>query len=107
MRKATDLKVGDEVIYLWAHQEVKTSTVVEKPIDKNERPEFGSGRIDLANGDYLIRGASTIYDSVEEANEDLIKKLEELIEIYEGKKDFIEASICIFKSKIRSLKGVE
>ena len=105
MREAVDLKIGEEVIYLWAHQEVKTSTVVEKPIDKNERPEFGSGRIDLANGDYLIRGASTIYDSVEEANEDLIKKLEELIKTYEGKKDFIEASICIFKSKIRSLKG--
>ena len=105
MREAVDLKIVEEVIYLWAHQEVKTSTVVEKPIDKNERPEFGSGRIDLANGDYLIRGASTIYDSVEEAKEELIKKLEELIETYEGKKDFIEASICIFKSKIRSLKG--
>ena len=105
MRKATDLKIGEEVIYIWAHQEIKTSTVVEKPIDKNERPEFESGRIDLANGDYLICGASTIYDSVEEAKEELIKKLEKLIETYEGKKDFIEASICIFKSKIRSLKG--
>lgn len=104
MREAVDLKIGEEVIYLQAHQEIKTSTVVEKPIDKNERPEFESGRIDLANGDYLIRGTSTIYDSVEEAKEELIKKLEELIETYEGKKDFIEASICIFKSKIRSLK---
>ena len=105
MREAVDLNIGEEVIYLQAHQEIKTSTVVEKPIDKNERLEFESGRIDLANGDYLIRGASTIYDSVEEAKEELIKKLEELIETYEGKKDFIEASICIFKSKIRSLKG--
>lgn len=105
MRKATDLKVGDEVIYLWANQEIKTSTVVEKPIDNNERPEFGVGRIDLANGDYLVNTRTTIYESTDEAKEELIKKLEELIETYEGKKDFIEASICIFKSKIRSLKG--
>jgi len=104
MRKATDLKVGDEVIYLWANQEIKTSTVVEKPIDDNERPEFGVGRIDLANGDYLVNTRTTIYESTDEAKEDLIKHLEELIKEYEGKKDFIDISITLFKSKIEALK---
>ena len=51
------------------------NVLYDKPF-KVERPEFGMGRIDLANGDYLVNTRTTIYESTDEAKEDLIKHLE-------------------------------
>ena len=69
MRKASDLKVGDKVIYKHGYL-VKESVKVDKPIDDKERPKFLIGRVDLANGDYITNG-TMIFDSMEEAKKDV------------------------------------
>lgn len=95
MKKSFDVKVGDKIIYRLGYL-VKESEVVPKPIDDEKRPMFKIGRIDLANGDYLING-TVIYDSIEEAEQEILKDLDKDIEevdkkltFYQGTKKFLE-----------------
>lgn len=105
MKKACNLKVGEMAIYIVEDDIVKISKVVPKPIDNNYvRPAFKIGRIDLANGSYLI-GDSTVYDSVEEAEKTLIEKLENDIKRYEAEKIFLEAKLISAKKKLKKLNG--
>lgn len=95
MRKIFNPSKGENIIYIEAY-EVKESTVVENPIDEKERPLFRIGRVDLANGGYLINGTQ-VYDTVEEAEgvalrmvENEISKLDSKISFYEGMKIIME-----------------
>lgn len=90
MRKSFGVKVGDKIIYRLGYL-VKESEVVPKPIDDEKRPSFKIGRIDLANGDYLINGM-TIYDSVEEAEKEILDELDKDIEKIDKKIAFYQAT---------------
>ena len=77
MKTASDVKVGETVIYKNGYK-IVTSKVVAKPIDNDYRPNFKIGRVDLENGEYLTRG-SYIYDSEEEAKEVMSESLKKEI----------------------------
>ena len=102
MVKACNLKVGKTAIYL-RDDSVKVSTVVAKPIDDGQtRPKFKMGRVDLANGDYLI-GGDYVYESPEEANAALIEKIKKQIKVYEDEKLLAEGMILVLSNKLREL----
>ena len=102
MVKACNLKVGKTAIYL-RDDSVKVSTVVAKPIDDGQtRPKFKMGRVDLANGDYLI-GGDYVYESPEEANAALIKKIKKRIELYEDQKLIAEGMLLVLNNKLKRL----
>lgn len=90
MRKSFDVKEGDKIVYLSGYT-ARESEVVSKPIDEANRPLFRMGRIDLANGDYLVKG-TMIYDSIEEAEKTIIEKLNKDIEIVDEKISFYSVS---------------
>lgn len=90
MRKIFNPSEGERLIYLVGYN-IKEATVVSKPIDGERRPSFRIGRIDLDNGDYLING-SIIYDSIEEAKNEVLKKAESEIESIDEKILFYQAA---------------
>ena len=96
MVKACNLKIGETAIYL-SDDSVKVSTVVAKPIDDGQtRPKFKMGRVDLANGDYLI-GGDYLYESLEEANAALIERIKKQIKVYEDQKVIAEGMLLVLK----------
>lgn len=102
MKKACEYKVGDTVIYN-RNDNVKVSTIVPKPIDDGQtRPRFKIGRIDLANGDYLI-GGEFVYESEEEAKTKLIDDLKNRIKAYEEEKLYTEGMLLVLNRKLKAL----
>ena len=104
MKKASSLKVGDTAIYIDVY-DVKTSTVVDKPIDdRRTRPKFKIGRKDLANGEYIVNVA-TVYDSEEEAKAEAIKKLKEVIKHHTDEKLIAEGMLLVLNRKLMNLEN--
>lgn len=102
MIKACNLKVGETAIYI-SDDSVKVSTVVAKPIDDGQtRPKFKMGRVDLANGDYLI-GGDYVYESPEDANVALIEKVKKQIKVYEDQKLIAEGMLLVLNNKLKRL----
>lgn len=106
MKKSFGVKTGDKVIYITGYT-VKESVVVDKPIDNGERPLFKIGRIDLENGEYLING-TLIYDTVKEASEEVIKKIDkELDEMEEKVKLYGTLKVVLGKIKSELLNKIK
>jgi hypothetical protein len=99
MKKAASLKIGDKVIYKSGFDIIE-SVVVKEPIDDEERPRFKMGRIDLANGAFLI-GGTKIYESMEEAEKDILETIECEIERQETIKVIADGMIVMLKNKLK------
>jgi hypothetical protein len=97
MKKACECKVGDKVIYLSGY-DIKESVRVKEPIDNEKRPNFKIGRIDLANGAYLV-GGSTVYESMEEAEKDILEVIDCEIERQETIKVIADGMLLMLKRK--------
>ena len=103
MRKVGDIKPGEKVIYKSGNKVVE-ATVVEKPIDDKERPNFLIGRVDLDNGDYLTRG-SFIYESKEECRDVIIEDLKDALKDAHFKRDFHAARVMAIEKQLKGLMG--
>lgn len=105
MKKASECKVGDKVIYKSGYDIIE-SVVVEEPIlsfEGETRPNFKMGRIDLENGAYLV-GGSTVYESMEEAEKDILETIECEIERQETIKVIADGMIVMLKNKLKKYK---
>jgi hypothetical protein len=102
MKKAFECKVGDKVIYRDGYDIVE-SVRVKEPIDDLKRPNFKIGRIDLANGAYLI-GGEKVYESMEEAEKDILEVIECEIERQETIKVIADGMIVMLKNKLKKYK---
>ena len=103
MKKAFEYKVGDKIIYRRLYDIVE-SEVVKEPIDNEERPKFKMGRIDLANGDYLI-GGTEVYESMEEAKKDVLELIDCAIEKEETKITIAKGMLLMLKNKKEKLNN--
>jgi hypothetical protein len=101
MKIANELKPGDKAIYK-SGSKVMEAMVVAKPIDDQVRPKFLIGRIDLDNGEYLIGGAS-VYDSVDECKQDIIKSLKQSLEDAKMNRDFHAARAVMIEKELDKL----
>jgi hypothetical protein len=101
MKIASELKPGDKAIYK-SGSKVMEATVVAKPIDDQVRPKFLIGRIDLDNGEYLIGGES-VYDSVDECKQDIIKSLKQSLEDAKMNRDFHAARVTMIEKELEKL----
>ena len=99
MKKACEYKVGDKIIYRNGYDIVE-SVRVKEPIDDLERPKFKIGRIDLANGAYLI-GGEKVYESMEEAEKDILEVIDNEIERQETIKVISDGMIVMLKNKLK------
>jgi hypothetical protein len=103
MRKVGDAKPGEKVIYK-SGNDVVEATIVAKPIDDKERPNFLIGRVDLDNGDYLTR-ATYVYESKEECRNVIVEDLKEALKDAQFKRDFHSARIMMIEKKLKELMG--
>ena len=97
MKKAFECKVGDKVIYVSGYDIIE-SVVVKEPIDNEERPKFKMGRVDLANGAYLV-GGSTVYETMEEAEKDILEVIDNEIERQETNITIAQGLLLVLKRK--------
>lgn len=93
--RAYEKNIGDAVIYTSVY-DVKQAKIVKEPIDGKQRPSFKIGRVDLDNGDYLL-STTEIYDTVEDAENELIKNLEKRLKAKEAEKTLLEGEIMLIK----------
>ena len=100
MRRAFNLKPGDEVIYL-DNTKIVVTKVVENIKDK-DRPSFKIGRYDLENGSFIVRG-HTIFDNMDEAKRELVKRLEVDIQDINDKKNFYETLSRTYRNIIKKM----
>ena len=101
MKKAFECKVGDKVIYKSGYDIIE-SVVVKEPVDNEERPKFKMGRVDLANGDWLI-GGEEVYESEEEAKKDLLEKIDIDIDKQEANLAIAKGLLVVLKNKRKEL----
>ena len=99
--RAYEKNVGDTVIYTSIY-EVKQARVVKEPIDGKKRPSFKIGRVDLDNGDYLL-STTEVYNSVEDAEKELMKTLEKRLKAKEAEKTLLEGEIMFIKHAVSKL----
>lgn len=97
MKKACQYKIGDKIIYRRLYDIIE-SEVVKEPIDGKERPNFKIGRVDLANGDYLI-GGTYVYETMEEAKKNVLETIECAIEKEETKITLAKGMLFMLKKK--------
>lgn len=104
MKKIGNIKPGEQVIYKKGYDIIK-ATVVEKPIDDNERPKFLIGRVDLDNGDFLTRGTYT-YESVDECKEAVLKTLMKELVLTESLAKVYSGRLTELRGKLKELEGL-
>ena len=100
MKKALECRVGEKVIYQSGYDIIE-SVVVEEPIlsfEGETRPNFKMGRVDLANGAYLV-GGSTVYETLEEAEKDILEVIDNEIERQETNITIAQGLLLVLKRK--------